>query len=811
MRFLPRIRLGIASKLALSIAALLLFATLIIGMLVYWNAEQVLKSSATDQLDHVSEIVDQRLDQNMMALREDTRFLAASPLVLRVATAAANTDLRTRPSDAADAGALRTLETIFSAFLEHHPHYFQVRLIGRQDNGREIVRADRRDDEIIITPADSLQQKGTRDYFQESIGLSPGTLYISEINLNRELGVIQRPETPTVRAAMPLYGESNDALGIVVINMDFGYALDQLLTLVPPSMSLYLTNTRGDFLLHPDPAMTFGFEKGEPHRIQDTFPASAPYFRAGEAAEGIAHLRPQVLYLHRFPLDRGTTSDSLFLGLSASYETIFAGVQNVQRNTILVMLLFCLVAIGLALVFAHVHTRPLRHIRREAEALGQNGDPLEPHNLPIERTDEIGVLARTFSRMTERLQSQMVELHHARQRAENANQLKTAFLSNMSHEIRTPLTVMVGFGDLLARKLSGEDKKLAQEIVQGGRRLTETLVSVLTLAELEAEGVTLHPQPLKLADLVREMASLFRWEAQRKGLTLTVDIHPAAQDALLFIDRGGFTSVLQNLIGNAIKFTTVGGIQILVERRQQASSFPPGQRYNGHLLIHVQDTGIGISEEFFATLFDPFTQESTGYTRAFEGSGLGLSIAKQLTEKMGGTISVKSEKGQGSRFTLRFPQLASEEKATPSQEHRGKIMSPSRPPSPKRLLVVEDNEETCFLIEQLLAEEYEVRTATNAQDALDAVHGQENEHIFDAVLMDINLGGGPSGRDVMQKLRRLPSYDRIPIAAVTAYALPGDREKLLSEGFTAYLRKPFVPEELKALVSGLFSKERKDR
>lgn len=802
MRFLPRMNLGMASKLALSLAVLLLVATVTIGLLVFFNAEDVLKANAAGQLDHVSDVVDQELAHDLNALREDIRFLGSSPLVHRVATAAAQAEPRTRPAEEAD--ALRSLQEILSAFLQHHPPYFQVRLIGRQDEGRELVRVERRGSDIIVAPADSLQQKGSRDYFMDSIGLPTNALYISEINLNRELGVIQQPEIPTVRAAIPIYGAAEEALGIVVINMDFGYTLSQLQTLVPASMSLYLTNRRGDFLLHPDPAMTFGFERGQPHRIQDAFPATAPYIQAGTATSGIVDLKPQVLYLRNLPLERGTASDSLFLVLSSPYEAVFAGVQDVQRNTILVMLLFCLFAVGLAFVFAQVHTRPLRRIRHEAEALGQNGGPLEVHDLPTERTDEIGVLARTFARMSKRLQSQMVELHHERDRAEKANQLKTAFLSNMSHEIRTPLTVMVGFGDLLARKLTGEEQKLAQEIVQGGRRLTETLVSVLTLAELEAEGVTLHPQSLKLVDLVNEMASLFRWEAQRKGLTLTVDLHPASKDAYIFADRGGLTSVLQNLIGNAIKFTTVGGINISVERRLHKHPSQPGRRYKGHVLVHIEDTGVGIAEEYMDALFDPFTQESTGYTRAFEGSGLGLSIAKQLTEKMGGTISVTSQKGQGSRYTLRFPQLADQGDAALPKARTEK--SPSRPPSPKRLLVVEDNEETCMLIAQLLGEDYEVKTATSAKAALDVVRGQAQD--FDAVLMDINLGGGPSGRDVLRRLRELPSYTRTPVAAVTAYALPGDREELLSEGFTAYLRKPFMPEELKALVSDLFSREK---
>jgi len=233
------------------------------------------------------------------------------------------------------------------------------------------------------------------------------------------------------------------------------------------------------------------------------------------------------------------------------------------------------------------------------------------------------------------------KLIQAKERAEEMVQLKNSFLANMSHEIRTPLTAILGFADTLVEEVSGEKEDFAKLIRDGGKRLSDTLNSVLDLARLEANESNLDLDAVPVRAVVEDTVALFQSMAERKGLSLTVEVegNPTAT-----ADRNALRRILSNLLSNAVKFTEEGQVQV------RASSDPEW------VYLAVEDTGIGISEEFRDALFDDFTQESTGRDRDYEGTGLGLTITDRLTNLMGGEICVESEKGKGSVFTVRLPE-----------------------------------------------------------------------------------------------------------------------------------------------------------
>ena len=233
------------------------------------------------------------------------------------------------------------------------------------------------------------------------------------------------------------------------------------------------------------------------------------------------------------------------------------------------------------------------------------------------------------------------ELLGAKDRAEEMSRLKTAFLTNMSHEIRTPLTGILGFAKVLEEELPDEQREFAQLIRISGDRLMNTLNSILDLARLEAGEMKLSPLELDVVDEIEEAAQVFHALAKEKRIQFKVNYH--VTDIPARTDRSVLNIILNNLVGNAIKFTDRGYVKVDLDASEDV------------VRLSVTDTGVGIDKNFLPHLFDEFKQESDGLTRSHEGSGLGLSITKRLVQLMEGEISVESNKGHGSRFTVTIP------------------------------------------------------------------------------------------------------------------------------------------------------------
>jgi len=236
------------------------------------------------------------------------------------------------------------------------------------------------------------------------------------------------------------------------------------------------------------------------------------------------------------------------------------------------------------------------------------------------------------------------ELIQAKEEADQMNRLKSRFLANMSHEIRTPLTSIIGFAEILKEmELEGPVAECADTIYRSSDRLFTTLTSVLDLSQLEAGTLTLHPEELVVQNLVTDVVSTHDRYAAQQGIALACTVPPFDVEAK--VDRTACIRVLSNIVGNAVKFTPEGSVDVRLTAA--ADTFT----------CKISDTGIGIAESFLPSLFDPFKQESNGDTRLYEGSGLGLAITKDLVGLMGGTIDVETQKGEGTTFTVRLPRV----------------------------------------------------------------------------------------------------------------------------------------------------------
>ena len=389
----------------------------------------------------------------------------------------------------------------------------------------------------------------------------------------------------------------------------------------------------------------------------------------------------------------------------------------------------------------------------------------------------------------QRYQKQLIE---AKEQAEEMLRLKSSFLNNMSHELRTPLTSILGYAEILLEETSSEQQEFARHITESAKRLQDTVNSVLDLAQLESEKARLQLEPTDVAEEVRQSVALLQSLADQKGLSLkcvTSSPHTQIAGNASCIHR-----IVNNLVGNAIKFTAHGGVTVEVGARP------------GEVFLRVTDTGIGIAPEFQEHLFDEFRQESTGLRRSHEGSGLGLAITRRLTGLLGGSIEVESQKGLGSTFTVSFPRQAeglggtdssgrsSSNGSSPSNGHLGSNGSAGTPAhrAAKRVLVVEDHPSTRALITHHLRALCNVATASSPEEALRLAQSTT----FDAFLLDIHLSAELNGVDVLQALRAMPAYREAPAVALTAYALPADRARFLEAGFNVHLPKPFTAQQL---------------
>jgi len=683
------------------------------------------------------------------------------------------------------------LQFDFQSLLQQRPEYLQVRYIGVKDQGMELVRVNQVNGELIVTVDNKLQSKGSRDYVRDTLLLDSDQQFISNVELNKEHGRVVFPLQPVLRIAAPIYSKFGEVFGVVVINAEFKKIAQPFIT-SSEEVSYLLSNEKGDYLFHWDRDREFTLAKGGNAGLKKDHPEidlqqNIDGFGLQDLAEQSAsvvysQVRYNPFYQDRFILAGAVFSNDVIDELSLGFG---------RRLLVGVVFAVLLISIGMAML-ARQLTKPIKELTFVADRITKG----ENIAIPVTgRSDELGVLARSFkimlehlnsskkglTELTESLERQVDErteaLAVALQQAEEASEAKGEFLANMSHEIRTPMNGVIGMTSLLlSGQLSYEQRDRALVIKSSAESLLTIINDILDFSKIEAGKLDLEIIDFDLSDLITDVGKIQVIHATEKGLEFICPANPITRH-LYMGDPGRIRQILLNLIGNAIKFTEHGEVAVHCEVETMAGG---GQ---SKLLFTVSDTGIGLTDEEQQKLFDRFSQVDGSTTRKYGGTGLGLSISKQLVELMGGGIGVESNLGQGASFW--FSVVLEDSGNIP------KLLQAKPSLVGEKILAVDENRTNLKLLGELFENwRIEYKLVSSGSEALQAMKGAVQEgKPYSIALLDMQMPE-IDGAQLAALIRENSELGATRLVLLTYQGLRGDAKKMKALGFDDYLSKP---------------------
>ncbi|MBK8483201.1 MAG: hypothetical protein IPO78_12615 [Saprospiraceae bacterium] len=617
-------RISITVKNAIVYFFLLAFTSLVLGYSIYRISSNKILENATLSLNHNNESVVTQFNTFLEDIRRDIWFLSENPFLYAFLTNRNDQELK------------NNLSKELLSLLAIKKHYFQIRLIGLDQKGKEIIRAEKFIDSIGLVDNLHLQEKGERDYFRETIQLPKDSLYFSEINLNQEYGKIIMPMVPTMRVAKPIF-QNDKIFGILIINIDLSYVFNELKKIAGAQYNLRLINSNGYYLIHPDSSLIYGFEFDKAPSI---FPANTNQ----DILQGLLSTENEIYAIQDYFYPRDNYH--LHFCLSANKNILLSVFNQWKSDIILLTLFLTLISLFIAWWWTQRQTKEFKSITKTIINFGKNPENVK---LQIDRDDEIGDLANSFQEMANKINLNLTELKIAKTEAIEANKAKSEFLENMSHEIRNPLQSILGMTGMLNQNKPRPDQQVFIDTLKFSSDTLLTLVNdILDYRKLIHGQIELNIQKTALKEYIDNILKSHLLDASNKKIKLKLNLDPILFNKFIFTDPIRLGQILHNLLSNAIRHSRLSSEVCLSLQLSSKET----------LLFSIEDHGSGLSAANIENILNQ--KPVTGESRQTQNVGLGLPIVINLLKLFDSKLEIISNENAGASFTFSLKSLMQE-------------------------------------------------------------------------------------------------------------------------------------------------------